>query len=130
EEMDRRARHAMEAGAAHYTQRFRLIRAGRIHWIHESVSIVRHADGHFELVGVATDITPQIEIEARFRGAFDFAGIGMALVGLDGSWLKVNPALCRILGYSVDELMQATFQDITHPDDLAGDLEHVNRLIV
>ncbi|HEY8991762.1 MAG TPA: CHASE3 domain-containing protein, partial [Luteolibacter sp.] len=38
------------------------------------------------------------ESEEQFRNAFEFAGIGMAIVGLDGRWLRVNPTLCEILG--------------------------------
>lgn len=67
--------------------------------------------------------------EVRFRHAFEDAGIGMALVGLDGRWLRVNRAVCDIVGYTAEELRQKTFQDITHPDDLAIDLERVRDLL-
>jgi PAS domain S-box-containing protein len=67
--------------------------------------------------------------EERFRNAFDFAGTGMSLVGLDGTWLRVNRALCEILGYTEAELLAQTFQALTHPDDLATDLSHVRELI-
>jgi diguanylate cyclase (GGDEF)-like protein/PAS domain S-box-containing protein len=53
----------------------------------------------------------------------------MALVGLDGSWLKVNVAVCAMLGWSKEELLQRTFQDITHPDDLDADLAQVQLLV-
>src|SRR5688500_18655921 len=53
----------------------------------------------------------------------------MALVGLDGGWLRVNGALCRMLGCSADALAGRTFQDVTHPDDLDTDLEHVAALV-
>lgn len=65
----------------------------------------------------------------QFRTAFEYATIGMALVGLDGQWLRVNRSLCRILGYTEDELLSKTFQDITHPDDLEVDLGHVQQLV-
>ncbi|RJF90001.1 EAL domain-containing protein [Oleomonas cavernae] len=67
--------------------------------------------------------------EARFRNAMDNSAIGMALVGLDGSWNRVNRSLCEMLGYSPDELLHTTFQAITHPDDLASDLNEVGRVI-
>ncbi|MCA1993017.1 MAG: PAS domain S-box protein, partial [Coleofasciculus sp. S288] len=67
--------------------------------------------------------------EERFRSAFDYASIGIALVGLDGRWLQVNSSLCEIVGYSEQELMALTFQDITHPDDLQTDLNYVQQLI-
>jgi two-component system, cell cycle sensor histidine kinase and response regulator CckA len=68
------------------------------------------------------------ESEARFAGAFEFAPNGVALVAPDGRWLKVNRALCDLLGYSEAELLKLTFQDITHPADLADCLENVDRL--
>ncbi len=69
-----------------------------------------------------------LESERRFRDSFDNAPIGMALVALDGHWQQVNPALCRIVGYSEAELLATDFQSITHPEDLTDDLELVRRL--
>ena len=69
------------------------------------------------------------ESEERFRCAFDHAPIGMAIVGLDGRWLKVNRALCEIVGYAEHELLDGLFQDITHPEDLAADLALVRQLL-
>lgn len=61
--------------------------------------------------------------------AFDNAPIGKALVAPDGRWLRTNTALTEILGYTQEELVRTDFQSITHPDDLAPDLEHVRRLV-
>jgi PAS domain S-box-containing protein len=69
-----------------------------------------------------------LESEERFRSAFEWSPIGMALVGLDGRWLEVNRSLCEIVGYSENELRARTFQDITHPDDLEADLALARRL--
>ncbi len=69
------------------------------------------------------------ESERLFRGSFDDASIGMALVGIDGRWLQVNRALCEIVGYSEEELLEKSFQEITHPDDLEADLEYVRRML-
>jgi diguanylate cyclase (GGDEF)-like protein/PAS domain S-box-containing protein len=60
--------------------------------------------------------------DAQFRTAFDDAAIGMALVAPDGAWLRVNAALCAIVGYTPEELQRRTFQDITHPEDLDADM--------
>lgn len=57
------------------------------------------------------------ESEEKFRGAFARGGIGMALTGIDGRFLQVNQSLCDMLGYSGSDLLKATFQEITHPDD-------------
>ena len=69
------------------------------------------------------------EAEERFRGAFENAAIGMALVGRDGRWLKVNRAVCEIVGYSESELLARSFQDITHPDDLDADVDGLQRML-
>ena len=63
------------------------------------------------------------ESEQRFYGAFQHAAIGMALVTPDGHILRVNGALCQMLGYSEEELLTKTFIDITHEDDLAATRE-------
>lgn len=57
--------------------------------------------------------------EQQFRLAFEGAAIGKALVSTTGQFRRVNDALCRMLGYSADELLARTFRDLTHPDDLS-----------
>ncbi|MEC9408115.1 MAG: PAS domain S-box protein [Pseudomonadota bacterium] len=69
------------------------------------------------------------ESEARFRGAFETAAIGMALVSLEGRWLDVNASLCEIVGYARDELLVTDFQTLTHPDDLDADLSLLQQLL-
>ncbi len=68
------------------------------------------------------------ESEERFRLTLDEAPIGMALVALDGRFLRVNRALCEIVGYAPEELTGLTFQAITHPDDLDADVTLHDRL--
>jgi PAS domain S-box-containing protein len=65
------------------------------------------------------------DYETRFQATFENAAVGIANVTPDGRWLRANKALCRILGYSAEELITKSFQDITHPDDLAADLAQV-----
>lgn len=67
--------------------------------------------------------------EKTFRSAIEYAPIGMALVSLEGKWLKVNQSLCGIIGYSEAELQAMNFQMITHPDDLDIDLSYVKQLV-
>lgn len=66
--------------------------------------------------------------ETPFRRAFDTAGHGMAIVGLDGFFIEANGAFAEIVGYLPQELMAMDFHRITHPDDLALDLDHLCRL--
>lgn len=67
--------------------------------------------------------------EVRFKQAFENSAIGMALVALTGEWLQVNNQLSEMLGYSEAELMELTFQDLTHPEDLDEDLQQLQRAI-
>ncbi|WP_284229522.1 sensor domain-containing diguanylate cyclase [Mycobacterium antarcticum] len=67
--------------------------------------------------------------EATFEAVFANAPIGIALVDLNGSFQRVNRALCQITGYEEHELANLTFQDITHPDDLDTDLNEATRLL-
>ncbi len=69
------------------------------------------------------------ESEERFQNAFEHAAIGMALVAPDGRWVKVNRSLCNLVGYSEEELLAKTFQDITHPDDLEVNLEFMRQML-
>ena len=69
------------------------------------------------------------EAEERFRTAFEEAPVGIALARLDGRFLRVNRALCEILGYDHDQLQATAFESITHPDDLARDREARDLLV-
>jgi len=68
------------------------------------------------------------ESEERFRKTFDQSPIGAAMVALDYKYLRINPAYCRIMGYSREELSSLTFVILTHPDDLEADLKQARRL--
>lgn len=68
------------------------------------------------------------ESEERFSLIIDEAPIGMALVAVDGRFIRVNRVLCEIVGYTPDELTGLTFQSITHPEDLNTDLALLGRL--
>lgn len=107
-------------------------------WNELSVSPVRDEEGQLvNFVGVQKDVTERRqweerlqESEERFRATFEAAAVGMAHVATDGRWLRVNGKLLEILGYPREELVGLTFQDITHPNDLSKDLEHVNRMVL
>jgi PAS domain S-box-containing protein len=67
--------------------------------------------------------------EETFRSALEFAAVGMALISLRGQWIKVNQALCDLLGYSKFEMLSTDFQTLTYPEDLERSLDHVSKLI-
>ncbi len=69
------------------------------------------------------------ESEELNRSFFEQAAVGIAQVGPKGRWLRVNDKLCEILGYSREELMQLTFQDITFGEDLDTQLNFVRRAL-
>jgi diguanylate cyclase (GGDEF)-like protein/PAS domain S-box-containing protein len=86
--------------------------------------------------GISTDITARKRMEEalrqsqeRFRQAFDSAAVGMALVSPEGRWLRVNRALCAIVGRPEAELLETTVEAITHPEDAAFYREDAARLL-
>ena len=125
-------------GPHRYDVVYRIVRPdGEIRYVHGRRD-VRHAhDGTVtHLFGTTQDVTEQrlAEIARReaqelFETAFSQAPIGVALIGLDGRWMKVNRAVCTIIGWPESELLRRTFQDITHRDDLEADLAQVQRLL-
>jgi diguanylate cyclase (GGDEF)-like protein/PAS domain S-box-containing protein len=75
------------------------------------------------------DARPSVSEADRFRSAFDYAAIGMALVSTEGRWLQVNRSLCQILGYNEKELLLTDFLSVTHPDDLPTALSNIGQLL-
>jgi PAS domain S-box-containing protein len=67
--------------------------------------------------------------EEKFSRCFLYSAIGMAIVSPDGGMRDVNGALCKMLGYTREELLERSFQDITHPDDLEKDLSLVRKML-
>jgi len=121
-----------------YSRQWTLLRKdGQRRQVRLSISRMDGANGErIGYVGMAIDVTEilQARAEARlaadkFAGAFTSAALGMALVSLEGRWLDVNDALCRILGYTREELLQVDFQRLTHPADLQTDLALVQDLL-
>jgi PAS domain S-box-containing protein len=102
----------------------RLLHAdGRTIWLDYSLDEIRFEGRRTTLV-TGVDVTDRRRTEEeleksqeRFRAAFLGAAIGKSILGLDRRFLQVNPAVCRILGYEVAELVGRSVEEITHPDD-------------
>lgn len=84
---------------------------------------------------IVSDITERLRREEmtrineqKFNQAFQYSGIGMAMVNQDGVCLEVNKTLCKILGYTVSELTTMSFHEYTHPDDLNLDVQNMEKL--
>ena len=67
--------------------------------------------------------------EARFRSYFNLPLHGIAIISPEKGWIQVNDRICSIMGYSRDEIVRMTWSEMTHPDDLAADLEQFNRVL-
>jgi PAS domain S-box-containing protein len=92
--------------------------------IDEIAAILRRARD--EQTRIAAELR---DSEAKFRATFEQAAVGIAHVGLDGRWLRVNTRLCEKLGYTRDELLAKSFQELTHPDDLETELACVRQMV-
>lgn len=88
---------------------------------------VKYATKDFEVNTLSEETLK--ENEKKYKAIFEQAAVGVARLKPDGTWLEVNKKLCDIVGYSKEELLTKTFQDITHPDDLEADLSHVHQLL-
>jgi PAS domain S-box-containing protein len=102
----------------------------------EIVSVPIVFEGQRAILGLIRDVSRRTEAEQalrqseeRFGNAFRHSPLGMAFVSPEGRWLKANHALCEMLGYSEEELLELGIEDVTHPDDIPTDLEQLRRLV-
>ena len=74
--------------------------------------------------------TQLYDSEFRFNKLYENGPFGMVVANKHFRFEKVNPAFCKMMGYTEDELLQLTFKDITHPDDLEKDLINLEKLVL
>lgn len=110
-----------------FEEEYRIIRPDNsIRWVWVRAFPIRDENGKVSrFVGIAEDITERKEAEEalkkseeQFRLTFEMAPIGMAISSLEGKFKRVNQALCDALGYTSAEMLELSFADITHPEDL------------
>jgi PAS domain S-box-containing protein len=128
---------ALGGGASSWSSEYRFRRVdGEWAYVNDRAYIARDTSGNaWRAIGAMQDLTERKRAEAtlreseeRFRRVFEEGPLGVALMGKDHRFLKVNSALCQMLGYPEEALVQMSFADITHPDDLRADAELTERL--
>lgn len=110
---------------------------GSIIWVNTTGRVIEwDGDAPIRMVGCHMDITKKKKAELSlaiseetFRNAFEYSSIGMVLVSTEGKFLKVNKSICELLGYTAEELITKTFQEITHADDLEADLSLLRKTL-
>ena len=110
---------------------------GDVRMLHARGEVVRGADGSVcAMYGTCQDITEARRVEDAlrateqlFRRAFDDAPIGMALVDLEGRWLRLNRAVSQMCGYSEAELRARSLDELGHPDDAEQDEPFIRELL-
>lgn len=121
-----------------YEAEFRVLQPdGSIRWVRGKGKVVNDESGNtVRMIGINADITARKQAQEILRRTQEqlaraeaFSLVMLTHVGLDGSWLRVPPTLCELLGYTEQELLSGTFKDITHPDDFDADWNQCQRLI-
>lgn len=127
-----------ERQGENFNEEYRFLRTNEeISWLRSQAYPIRNQTGNIiRIVGIVEDITEQKQLEQSLRDneeilrrAFDDAPIGISLVSPTGQFLKTNNYYCHLLGYTKEELLTFSFQDITHPADLKLDLEGFEQMI-
>jgi PAS domain S-box-containing protein len=136
-ELQRIQEHIARGERVTHLETVRLAKDGTPVEVNLTISPVK--DGAGKVVGCSSiarygrerNLAPAVlrEGEERFRIAFESAPLGIFLSALDGRFLRVNSTFCDLLGYTADELLQQTWMDLTHADDLAPTLAQEKQLL-
>jgi PAS domain S-box-containing protein len=110
---------------------------GTYAYVNDKAVIIRNNEGvAIRMIGAMQDITKEKllkdelqQSEEQFKEAFEQSAAGMALVDIDGYWIRVNNRLCEILGYSKEDFKSITFEEITFAEDLTEDLVNRDKLL-
>ena len=129
--------HAAQNPLEYVEYRIRRPLDGAVRWIARQGEVVDgRMPGQRRYVGVSFDVTERRLIEdelnasqERMAAIFGQASVGLSELGLDGSFQRVNGALCTMLGRSAEELLSLNMNDILHPDDVDGNNVLFRRLV-
>jgi PAS domain S-box-containing protein len=104
---------------------------GDIRWASSTAAMLRDAAGRVTgQIATLQDITQRKAVELRFRGIYEQAPLGIALLDShSGRFLQLNPRYEQIIGRTEEQMVQLTFHDITYPEDLAEDLKNMELLL-
>jgi PAS domain S-box-containing protein len=131
------AEKAINTNVYRWSEEYRYLKSdGTYAFIKDKAVIIRNDEGKaIRMIGAMQDITKEKKLkdelqqsEEQFKGAFENSAVGMALINLDGYFIETNVRLCKILGYSNQEIKHLKFQEITHYEDLALDLYYKKQL--
>jgi PAS domain S-box-containing protein len=126
----------VDAGINHEFEYRVMASDGSVRWFKDITTVDRYNGKISHLHGIFIDITERKKIEEESKqneiqlfSLFENAPIGMSLKSMDGRFLKVNSSFCNTMGYSKSELLNMTFRDVTHKDDLQKDIEMLNKAL-
>jgi PAS domain S-box-containing protein len=105
--------------------------------IDSNVAALHDASGNVRgYLAVCRDVTAQKtaenalrEREARLRAYFESPAVGIAMTSPKKGWMLVNDRVCSMLGYSREELSRMSWLEMTHPDDVAANVELFDQLL-
>ncbi|HEY9667448.1 MAG TPA: PAS domain S-box protein, partial [Coleofasciculaceae cyanobacterium] len=130
EDKDRISNILPHIGQQNFTYEYRIVRPdSQERWIRTRTFVVNDESGNLHrIVGLSEDFTERKHLELAlqqsekwFRNAFETAAVGMCLVSPEGHCLDANRSICQILGYSEQELLSLSWQEITYPEDVETD---------
>jgi len=112
-------------------------KSGELYWESSTIGPITNPSGKItHYLALKEDITERRKVEkalqeseALLRSFFDLPLIGHAITSHEKGWLEVNASLCNMLGYTKSELLQMTWDELTHPDDLSADIAQFNRVM-
>jgi len=126
------------SGEKNFDSEFRIIWPnGEVRHIRGIIVMQRDDQGNaIKMTGTNWDVTElkiaQMKLrksEESLESAFESSNIGMAIVGLNGKWVKVNQSVCNSLGYQEEELKRLTFSQVTYHEDIEKDMVLFHELI-